>query len=112
MDYGFTSLEGQYQWGQHVEAVLGPFYDSYVLVCVREVGVIGTKFACSYKLCTDPTFASASAEPERFVAGLADSVQAATDIAEQLARLHLAGRPLVRQAARCARDSTSGVSHQ
>jgi len=109
MDYGFKDLSGRYQWGQQVEAVLGPFYDSYVVVCVREMGAIGMKFAASYKVCADPARPGVDAEPERFVAGLADSVQEAMDIAEQLARLYLAGRPLVRQAARRARDA--GMKH-
>jgi len=110
MDYGFTPLQGQYKWGENVVTVLGPFHGFHVVVCVREMGEIGGKFAASYKLCTHPGDERAAAAPERSVSGVADSVQQAVNIAEQLARLHLAGLPLVRQAARLARNAASDRS--
>jgi hypothetical protein len=73
-----------------MEKVLGPFHGYYAAIRVLPSGA---KFSASYKICTSPATDYGRAIPlrHRRVGGVWDSVEEAFDIAEQLARLLIAG---------------------
>jgi hypothetical protein len=73
-----------------MEKLFGPVDGYYGAIFVRE---LGGKFRVSYKVCAAAPTDYRSARPVRHkrVDGLSDSPAEAFDIAEQLARLHIAG---------------------
>jgi hypothetical protein len=73
-----------------MELVLGPFDGYYAAVRVRRSGA---KVQASYKICVTPPadYRTAPSVRHRRVEGLFESLEEGCDIAEQLARLHIAG---------------------
>jgi hypothetical protein len=73
-----------------MELVLGPFDGYYAAVRVRRSGA---KVQASYKVCVTPPadYRTAPSLRHRRVEGLFESLEEGCDIAEQLARLHIAG---------------------
>jgi hypothetical protein len=81
---------GSQQGGIEVDKVSGPFGGYYVALRVSE---LDGKFCAAYKVCAapPPDYASASPVRRKRVEGLLDTRDEAFDIAEQLARLQIAG---------------------
>jgi hypothetical protein len=73
-----------------MEIVSGPFHGYYAAVRVR---ASGAKFQASYKVCAvrPADYSGAISVRCRRVEGLMDTMEEARDIAEQLARLQIAG---------------------
>lgn len=89
-----------------MEKVFGPFSGYLAVVTVRDSSEDGTKFAASYTIC----HGSSARDPEvsqmirKNVGGHSGSIEEATEIALQLARLQIAGLP-----ARGTRATTTRV---